>query len=1578
MGYTIPGWLDQVLDYIGIHFPNVDEDDYRHMATAMREFADKFEGHGADAHKAVEQILASSKGWAVHSMQAHWNQVKAGHLDKIPELARLFADACDVVADIIFGMKTKAEAELAVMAGSVGLSIGAAFLTGGLSAVLGAAEVTAMRQLVKRIIDEAADQIVNELIAKVTEPVNAKLEAMVEDAVLSLANDAFSLPPDPAGAGPHAGGGEGGGHGRGHGHGGMQLASAGGVGGGFVLDSAGGGGAGGADLFIDHEEFESGAGKVSFHGSELHLNSAAPLGRAKGFFGRTKGKDPFTRAFDSVLEGALHGSEKALGKIAKHITETVPDRVRAASRLHKHNDLDIGDRLHGIHTPKGDGGAGSGHGGTPASGRKLEQDLKIDSAKLSQQARALENKHTCGDPIDMATGQMILAQTDVELPGVLPLVLWRTHLSGYVIGRSFGPSWACTLDERLEKDDALGGYWWHREDGSSLAYPRLPDLPGDRVSPAEGAQLPLTYVTRGTTYVLTAEDPRTGLIRHFEASAVRNGVWWLVSIEDRNGNTVTVERDERDVPTMVTHTGGYRIKIDTSPEGDRVTGLSALTDDAALRLRAFSYNEAGDLAEVRNAVDAATAFSYDETHRITGWRDSNGTEFTYVYDAAGRVIETRGTDGILNSRLEYGDVQEDGSSTATYTDSLGNSTIYRANRRGQIISVTDPLGHTTTQQWDRHDHLLSRTDPLGRTTRWEWDAVGDLVTVTAPDGATSRTEYNDLHLPTRWTGPDGSQIRQEFDERGNRTLVIGPDGAVTRYTHHPTGAPATVTDALGAVLTIEADPAGLPLALTDARDARTECHRDVLGRVVSLTDALGATTSLVWDAEGRLLERTAADGSRETWRWDGEGNCLQHTDSLGTTTRHTYGPFDLLRSSVLADGSTYTFTYDTERRLTAVTNPAGLTWSFRYNERGELLSETDFDGRTITSAFDAAGQLASRRMSDGRTWTFTYDVVGRLVTKDVDGACTNYSYDAAGRLEHARTATSELTRTYDAAGRVLAETVDGRTMRYRYDALGQCTGRTTPTGAVSEKTWDAVGNHTGLQLGQAHQLAFEHDLLGREIKRILSDHAGITSQWDELGHLTNQTLHAGDRRIRDRHFSYRADGMLTGITDLATGRTTQFQLDPMGRPLTVASGSHQTEAYRYDSAGNQTFADWPAGPAAPDAAGERALERTMMLAAGRTTYRYDEAGRVVERRKKRLSHKPDIWRYTWDPEGRLTTCTTPDGTVWQYRYDPLGRRTAKCRLTAEGQVAEEIHFSWDGTRLAEEANISTGTLVSWEYDGYRPVTQYERKPRTQDEFDTRFFAIVTDLIGTPTELVDEQGRVAWQTRTTVWGTTAWNTNATAYTPLRFPGQYADPETGLHYNYFRHYDPETARYTSPDPLGLVPAPNPLAYVANPHEQFDPLGLTPCDEDDVTWGGRVHYRELGPGGRAQGVTATLTRNMMGGKTDPRVDPAGWQSNKGFNRAHLLGAQIGGSNKDPRNFVTMHSYANSPMMRRYETQVRKAVDKGEVIEYSATPVYKGDSVVPEGVWLEAHGSDGFQFMPKGATTGTNRIYIPNEPKR
>ncbi|NJQ02480.1 RHS repeat-associated core domain-containing protein [Streptomyces sp. PLAI1-29] len=146
----------------------------------------------------------------------------------------------------------------------------------------------------------------------------------------------------------------------------------------------------------------------------------------------------------------------------------------------------------------------------------------------------------------------------------------------------------------------------------------------------------------------------------------------------------------------------------------------------------------------------------------------------------------------------------------------------------------------------------------------------------------------------------------------------------------------------------------------------------------------------------------------------------------------------------------------------------------------------------------------------------------------------------------------------------------------------------------------------------------------------------------------------------------------------------------------------------------------------------------------------------------------------------------------------------------------------------EETPLPHPVTLTWDHDGLRPITQTERittADAPQHVIDTRFFAIITDLVGTPTELIDTTGDIAWHTRTTLWGTTTWSTDSTAYTPLRFPGQYHDLETGLHHNYFRHYDPETARYITVDPLGIEPAPNPWSYVANPHIWTNRLGLAP---------------------------------------------------------------------------------------------------------------------------------------------------------
>ncbi|WP_273924169.1 RHS repeat-associated core domain-containing protein [Pseudomonas idahonensis] len=66
-------------------------------------------------------------------------------------------------------------------------------------------------------------------------------------------------------------------------------------------------------------------------------------------------------------------------------------------------------------------------------------------------------------------------------------------------------------------------------------------------------------------------------------------------------------------------------------------------------------------------------------------------------------------------------------------------------------------------------------------------------------------------------------------------------------------------------------------------------------------------------------------------------------------------------------------------------------------------------------------------------------------------------------------------------------------------------------------------------------------------------------------------------------------------------------------------------------------------------------------------------------------------------------------------------------------------------------------------------------------------------------------------------------------PIRFPGQYYDEESGLHYNRHRYYDPETAQYLSPDPLGLGGGTRPQGYVDNPLSWVDPLGLATCPKE-----------------------------------------------------------------------------------------------------------------------------------------------------
>ncbi|MFJ1645774.1 putative T7SS-secreted protein [Streptomyces sp. NPDC088258] len=1082
------------------------------------------------------------------------------------------------------------------------------------------------------------------------------------------------------------------------------------------------------------------------------------------------------------------------------------------------------------------GGAGAGVKGARVAKEAAElatdarraRKLADESPKGTHERPDPKRTSQGTDPVDLASGRMYLPQTDVALPGVLPLVFTRRTESGCAVGRFFGPSWTSTVDERLEIDPV--GIVHVTDDGLLLTYPH--PVPGAPTRALGGTSRNLLAREENGDYSVT--DPDTGLIRHFAAPPGTepgdDGDAWLVQTGDRNGHIITVDRSDDGTPRALVHSAGHHLRVSTA-EG-RVTELALAgraADDPPTPLMTYGYTD-GDLTAVTKPSGATLTFAYDERRRVTGWTDSNNSRYDYAYDDRDRVVAEGGEAGHFQLTLAYSEPEPTtGHRVTTLTTAAGHATHHLIDDRCQVLATTDPLGHTTRFTYDAHGNQLSRTDPLGRTTALTYDEDGRLAGVTHPDGSELRAVRDPWGRVTRLTGPDGTH-HQEYDERGNRTAHTDQAGHTTRYAYDSGGRITSVTDALGNVTRVRCDPAGLPLDITDPLGGTTRYERDAAGRPVRVTDPLGAVTTLEWSVDGELARRTGPDGAAESWTYDGEGNRLTHTDPIGGTTRFAYTHFDLLTSRTGPDGARYEFTHDAELRLKRVTAPGGLTWSYTYDAAGRLISETDFDRRTVGYTVDPAGQLTAQVTPLGETVAYAHDPRGRVIRKDAAGRVTTYSYDRAGRMVQATGPDGELTYQYDRRGHVKTELADGRATTYAYDALGRRTRRTTPTGRHTAYAYDAAGRPTHLTSGD-HRVAFTHDAAGRELERAFGDTLTLTSAWDEAGRLSTQRAVTGGEVISARSYAYRADGHLTALDDTLRGAH-RFGLDEAGRVTTVTAADW-TETYAYDAAGNQTSASWPSSHPGHEATGPRAYTGTTITRAGAVRYEHDAAGRITLRQKTRLSRKPDTWRYEWDAEDRLTAVTTPDGTRWQYRYDPLGRRTAKQRLADDGRtVVEETRFTWDGTTLCEQTTTSAALphpiALTWDHQGLRPLTQTERilaPDASQDAIDERFFAIATDLIGTPTELIDEAGTLAWHTRATLWGTTTWARTSSAYTPLRFPGQYYDPETGLHYNHHRHYDPETARYLTPDPLGLAPAPNPAAYVHNPLTWCDPLGLAP---------------------------------------------------------------------------------------------------------------------------------------------------------
>lgn len=373
MAVTVPDWADTLLDVIGVSWPNVDEDAYRDMADALREFAEDLEDDGQLANNHVQRLLSSGHGEALDALNGHWGKVKDKHIKDIASAARTIAGALDTAAVAIEAMKGAALVQLGYLAGEVGVSLALIPVTGGLSALLGAGAIRATQEVVKRLIKEGAEEAVGYVVSALTEPAVAALENLAADLVVQLGATAMGLQDGVDLDQAKKAGADGFQEGVQGSKDAMHLASANGGGGGGGNGGGGGGGEGGPGkgFHIEHAEHDFAGTMLNGVSVGIHGKTAGKLSKAKTAHGRTRGRDSIAEVIDPVADKAMDALEKAVKTMGDHVGTTLPKTVKQISKDHKNNDDDIRARLakeRGKDAGEGGGSGGNGGGGKRGSG----------------------------------------------------------------------------------------------------------------------------------------------------------------------------------------------------------------------------------------------------------------------------------------------------------------------------------------------------------------------------------------------------------------------------------------------------------------------------------------------------------------------------------------------------------------------------------------------------------------------------------------------------------------------------------------------------------------------------------------------------------------------------------------------------------------------------------------------------------------------------------------------------------------------------------------------------------------------------------------------------------------------------------------------------------------------------------------------------------------------------------------------------------------------------------------------------------------------------------------------------------
>jgi len=869
-----------------------------------------------------------------------------------------------------------------------------------------------------------------------------------------------------------------------------------------------------------------------------------------------------------------------------------------------------------------------------------------------------------------------------------------------------------------------------------------------------------------------------------------------------------------------------------------------------------------------------TRLEWDKNIRLTYVTDALGHETRYYYDIAGytyRIVYPDGGEEWLfrdAAKNVVRHIHADGSSEhhrydahgnlITHTRADGSDVHYEYDRAHRVTGIRDAEGGVWKRDYNAQGQLAEETDPRGNKTAYAYDKAGRPVAITDAKGGVKKLAYSPDGKLASYTDCSGHSSQWEYDERQRLVKRIDAAGNVTLYRY-------------------------TPLSAETLAQAHSEGNGNHPGQLEAVIHPDGRQEQLRHDAEGRLLAHTDALQRTTAYRYTAAGLIARRTDALGHSLHYRWDALGRLSALENENGSVYRFQYDPVGRLLQEQGFDGKATEYRYDPASGVLAETIEEGVTTRLDFDPMGRLLQRRATTTgqpeQIETFAYNANGQLAEANNEHARLQWFYDAAGNLvrEH---------QHYQGPFYLEKRTA---LWHHHHDELNERTGTTRPDGHRIDWLTYGVGHVHGLLLDGQDLVSFERDALYQETGRTQANGLLQTMKYDPTGRLIEQQLGAIDQVGRKgrhaspgpygpdvqagmhatikRRYGYDPSGQLTSIEDDRRGRI-EYRYDPVGR-LLLASSALAQETFAFDPVGNiQVPGPAQQAPITRRAPRPKLLDNLLKEYAG-VSYRYDERGNLVQR-----IQNGERSAYEWDAFNRMTRATTSHG-VTTFAYDPLGRRIAKHSQAMEGTALRErsrTMYGWDGDTLALESSVHHGYARGertvhyvYERDSFVPLVQATRRgslklPPTTDikalmaGNDGKYDAALDPLwngesgqeaepfgkeeiafyqcdhLGTPQELTDHEGKVAWSAQYKAWGEakeaiSEAARNAGMRNPIRFQGQYFDDETGLHYNRYRYYDPNGGRYITADPIGLLGGMNAYQYAPNPTGWIDPLGLRP---------------------------------------------------------------------------------------------------------------------------------------------------------